>query len=123
MTLRDELLNDPSGIGYSSMTDLEAVTALNLANITKTRKSISGSELFGYTDASEYTALSDVQKQQWLALCGIDSVTKSAVPLIKSLFPNSSTTWANIIKTETISRAQELEFPKVKTYHVTEARA
>ena len=97
--IKAELAANPNT--YNGLSHAEVVALLKAISITNTRQSISGSELFGYTDASEYVALLDVQKQQWLGLCGIASVTKDAVPLIKDLFPQGSITWANIIKTET----------------------
>lgn len=87
---------------YSGMTDAEAAAALVAINNVEQRESISGSELFGYTDETEYNALTDAKKSQWLGICGIESVTKAAVPIIKDIFPNGTTTWGNIVKTETV---------------------
>ena len=97
--IKAELAANPAT--YDALSDAEVVPLLRAISITTTRESISGSELFGYTDATEYGALSASNKQQWLSLCGIDAITKDAVPLIKSLFPNGSVTWGNIVKTET----------------------
>ncbi len=108
---------------YVALTDQQVADELNAVDKTKARDSIPGSELFGYTNAAEYGNLTDAQKQQWLGLCGIDSVSKAAVPLIQSLFNGASTTWGNIIKTETRSRAGELGIPRVEVGHVTRARA
>lgn len=94
-----ELTDNPTP--YSGKTDAEIVVLLKAVSIVSTRNAIGGSELFGYTDATEYTALTAGKKQQWLGLCGIDLITKDAVPLIKDIFPSGSATWGNIIKTET----------------------
>ncbi len=120
--LLSEITNDPLSVGYSTMTDLQVSQSLNTVNRVLARESISGSELFGYTDAAEYTALTDGQKQQWLGLCGIDTVLKSAVPLIKSLFGNGTVTWGAIVKTETVSRAQELGLGSINEGDVKHAR-
>ena len=120
--LLDELTNDPLGRGYSGMSDLQVADSLNTANRLLGRKSISGPELFGYTEFTEYEILSDAKKDQWLGLCGIDTVTSNAVPLIKDIFPNGSTTWGNIVKTEIKTRAQELGFT-VNEGDVLQARA
>jgi len=120
--LKDEITNDPLSRGYSTMTDLEVATSLNTVDRVLQRSSISGSELFGYTVEAEYTALSNGLKQQWLSLCAIDIITKNAVPIIKSIFPNNTITWSNIVKTETVSRAQELGF-RVNEGDVIQARA
>jgi len=107
---------------YSGMTDAEVVAELNAVDKTRVRQNIAGSELFGYTDFTEYSALSDTQKQQWLGLCAIDSVSKDAVPIIKSLFLNGSVTWGAIVKTETVSRVEELGLGRVAENDITISR-
>lgn len=120
--LKNEILSDPLSIGYSGMTDKQVAEALNIVDRVLQRKSISGDELFGYTDVVEYASLSDAKKLQWLALCAIETVHRSAMPIIKTIFPSASTTWENIVKTETVTRAQELGLQKVRTGHVIEVR-
>lgn len=95
--IRAELDSDP--VTYGAMSDAEALAALLAISNTVQRESISGAEMFGYTDPTEYAALTDSQKQQWLGICGIDNLTKDAVPLVQSIFNNTTTTWANIVKT------------------------
>jgi len=107
---------------YGALTDQQVADSLNTQK-SVVRKSISGSELFSYTDAAEYGALSDLKKQQWLGLCGIDSITSAAVPLIKSLFPSNSVTWGAIVKTETVTRAQELGLSVISAEDIRIARA
>jgi len=105
------------------MSHQQAANEFNVVDKTTARLSISGSELFGYTDSAEYENLTDAQKQQWLSLCGIDSVTKDAVPLIKSLFASNSATWGNIVKTETKSRAEQLGLVFLSETDIQIARA
>ena len=120
--LKDEITNDPLTRGYSGMTDEELTVSLNTANIILPRESIPGSELFGYTDETEYLALASAQRVEWLTLCGIENIGRDAVPIVKSIFPSDTTTWENIVKTKTVSRAQELGLPKIKEGYVWEAR-
>lgn len=119
--IRDEL--DSNIPLYGAMTNAQVAAELNAVDKVQNRSQISGAELFGYTDETEYAALTDAQKTQWLALCAIDNVTTGAVPLVKSLFPQGTTTWANIVKTETVSRASQIGAGKVKEGYVAVARA
>jgi len=101
----------------------QAIADLFNANQSATpRKLIDGSELFGYTDETEYIALTDSQKSQWLSLCSIDAITAAAVPIIKNIFPANTTTWANIVKTEVQTRAEQLGIGFVEAPEITFAR-
>ena len=108
---------------YSAMTDADVVASMTAPGTPTPRESISGSELLGYTVAAEYTLLSDAQKQQWLGLCGVDTVTAAAVPLIKSLFNDASATWNAIVKTETKTRAETLGLGRLSDEDIRIARA
>lgn len=120
--LRAELDSNPTL--YAALTDQQVADELNAVDKVQTRTSISGSELFSYTDETEYNALADSKKSQWLSLCAIDSVTSSAVPIIKSIFPANTATWGNIVKTETVSRAaQEGLGGNIQENDITIARA
>ena len=99
---------------YNDKTDAEVVPLLKAIELTPNRTSISGSELFGYTDQTEYEALTDPEKQQWLGLCGIDTITKDAIPLIQSIVP---LTWAKVVKTDSI-----FPFARVNEGDVRKAR-
>lgn len=60
---------------YDGLNDEACAVYMRTTNITPTpRTSMSGTEIFALTDAGEYAALTDAAKQQWLALCAIDSV-------------------------------------------------
>ena len=127
MTLKTEVTTDPLGRGYSGMSDREVADDLNTVYRTRQRKTLSGSEIFNVTDDVEYTALTDVQKASWDALCAIDSIdTGSGVAKSREaeLFGPGKTTRANLIalKTDDISRATELEIPFVRVGHVQMAR-
>ena len=109
---------------YGAMSDAAVADALNVKDISQARKEISGEELFSYTDETEYLALTDAaKKSQWLSLCAIGKVTASAVPLIKDIFPNGTTTWGNIVKTENVSIADQEGLPEITEGLVNQARA
>jgi len=114
--IKKELADNPAT--YDSLSDAEVVPLLRAISIVSAREGISGSELFGYTDETEYNALTVEEKQQWLGLCGIDFVTKDAVPIIKSIFNGASNTWGNVVKTET-----KYPFANVNEGDITSARA
>ena len=124
--LSDELLNDPLGRGYSTMIDLEAVASLNAVDRNVNKISMTGSEILSQAEPLEYNVLTAEKKAQWLALCGVDSIDPfgSAVQVVIDIWGGGSATIINLqaSRVETMSRAQELGLPKVKTYHVTEAR-
>jgi len=105
LKLKNELLKSK----YSSATITQKRAALLLPR-SRARESIPGSELFGYTNEAEYVLLSDAKKQQWIGLGGHGSVSRTAVPIIKSIFPDTTTTWANIVKTENYTIASDLGF-------------
>jgi len=107
---------------YGALNDAAAAAQIN-SDDTRTRESISGSELFGYTDEAEYLALTDALKSQWLSLCAIDSVTSAAVPIIKSIFDTPTTTWASIVKQETKTFAQWEGFNNISKEDIRIARA
>ena len=125
--LRNELDTDPDGRGYSSMSDEAAAVDLNIERKAKNRRSMSGAEAYGLTDPTEYTALSDAAKSQWLSLCSIISVDPfgPAAQAVIDLFPLAGTTISNLqaARVETISRAVELGIGKVTSQHVIDARA
>lgn len=94
--IKDELA--ANSITYGSMTDAEVVAYMETNNAPIiTKESLSGHELFGVTVESEYNSLTAEKKQEWLGLCGIDVISKAATPLIKSIFPNTTDTWAAIV--------------------------
>jgi len=110
--LSDEITTDPEGLGYLVMTDLEAANAMNVVNRPRNRTSMTGSELLGYADAAEYNARTAEQKDNWLSLCGVDSIDPfgSAVQVVIDIWGGGSQTIANLqaARVEVISRAQEL---------------
>ena len=127
MSLIDEITNDPLTRGYAGMTDLDIAQSLNAADREVNRTSISGSELLGLADSTEYSNLTDIQRDNWLALCGVDSINPSgsAVQLVVSIWAGNPLTVAALqsARVELISRAQELGLGLINEGDVNHARA
>jgi len=111
---------------FGGLDDAAAAAKFNLSDISTTRDSLSGSEIFGATDETEYNALAtDDIRTRWLTLCGIDTITKDATPLIKSIFNNGTTTWTNIVAAATITEsiADQSSLPHIEVGYITRARS
>jgi len=128
--LSDELTNDPLAIGYAGMTDAQAKDSLNGLTRTRTRETVSGSEIFNAIDDTEYAALTDAQKTVIREICSIDLIDTSngiAKSEIGSIFAGAAGTATRpalqALKTESISRAQELGISQVNEGDITHARA
>jgi len=119
---------DTEAATYAALSNAEAATTLNTPSIVRIRSSMSGSEIFGATDATEFAGLAAADRQQWLALCAIDNINPAngtaAVQLTTSLFGGGSTTVTTLasLREETISPAQEQGFGSVKEDDVRIAR-
>ncbi len=123
--LRDELLNDPLGRNYSSMSDQQVADDLHLPNRTRNRTSMSGDEIFQQTDPAEYNALPDGgvnnstdDKSHWLSFCGkdiIDPFATANVQFVTLIFGSGSITVSNlnVSRVETITRVQELKLNNI----------
>lgn len=111
-TLNTELTTDPLGRGYAGMTDEQAAADLNTVYRTRDRAILTGAQIWEQTQPSEYNALTDAQKNQWIGFCGIsvhDPFGPSA-QFVLDLFGGGSTTVANLqtARVENISRGAEL---------------
>jgi len=110
--LKSEVLTDPLNRGYSGMSDQEIVDDLNTQYRTQNLTTISSSLLISATNATEYTALTDVKKSQWLSLCAIPNLDPfgPAVNIAINIWGAGSQTISNLqnIRTNNISRAMEL---------------
>lgn len=125
--LKTELTTDPLGRGYSGMTDEEAATDLNTDYRAGGVATVGGGDVLNATDEAEFDALTDAQKDRWLALCGVEDINVSsgvAKSLEADLFgPGTATRTALLVlKTRSITRADELNFPKMEEADVDYAR-
>lgn len=125
-SLNTELTTDPLGRGYSGMTDQEATDDLNTVYRTRNKTSVSGAELLSATNSTEYTALSDTKKSQWLSLCAIDNLDPfgTAANIAINIWGGGATTITNLqaLRVESVSRAVELFNTEVATGNVEYAR-
>lgn len=131
--LKAELDADPLGRGYAGMNGQQVVDDLNTAYRTRNRSSVSGDEVFNAADGAELSALASGAAgnqrkfQMFLALCGRDAVDPfgtANVSLIQEIFGGGSATVTalNALRTEQVSRAQELGFFDLAAWHVDAAR-
>lgn len=131
--LKDELTNDPLGRGYSGMTDEEAADDLNTIYATdprtRSRVSMSATEVLNAVDPSEYNALISADKDRLWQLLGIGDLNPFGVEatLMVNLFGAGSTTITTLkaARVESITRVQELPGVRapVKVGHIMVARA
>lgn len=104
-----------------------AAGELNAVNRTRTRATVAGSEILNATNDAEYGALTAVQKNDWLSLCGIESINTAsgvAKSMEADLFGAGTTTRANlaVVRSPASSRAVELGLGFIKVGYVEQAR-
>ena len=124
--LNQELINDPLVRGYSGMSDQEAADDLNIENRDRNVLSMSGSEVLQNVDATEYSVLTDGQKQVFWGLLGIAILDPWGVEadVMQDIF-GASTTITNLqaARVETVSRSVELGLGLIRESDIEKARA
>ena len=138
MNLRDELLNDPLNIGYLAMSDDECAASLNdpirqvIGQATRTdfirwaarHDSLNKLESdTGATKSISRAVLFMMQTDGVIDFTDPEIVAMMDALVTAGVFTQTEKDDLMALATKTVSRAQELGLPKVKTYHVTEARA
>ena len=127
--LRDELLSDPLGRSYSTMSDQEATDDLNTEYRSRNRTSMKSTEVFNAIDVSEFIALADGNRNTVMQIVGFGDINpfgKEADVFISIFGGGSETIIAlALARMEPISRAVELglRLIPVRRGHVEEARA
>jgi hypothetical protein len=127
--LKAELTADPLARGYASMTDTQAATSLNTANITRKRKIIPAWEVIEATVVAEWTALSAAEKQRYQTLTGAGDVNVQGVntrAAFGAMFAAGTQTRTNLLALENDtpwSRREQLGLPVVYDHHVAYARS
>lgn len=131
--IKSELDTDPLGVGYSGMTDGQVVVALNSTSSpygrTVVKASLNGASVFEATNSTEFDALTDAQRSEWLSLCAIESLDPAngtpAAATATRIFGGGSTTVANLqtLRSEVVGRGTELGFGNVNVGDVQNARA
>lgn len=93
--LAAEIINDPTTQGYTNDgNDAANLALINAQDIPVNRDSMTGAEVFEFTDSTEFQALTAEAKSQWLQLCGIDSLDPfgPAQQIAVQIFGGSSAT-------------------------------
>lgn len=98
---------------YAGMSDLAASVDLSNPTINRIKKSMNGWELLEAQDQTEYIALSDSKKSQWLSLTSMLKIDPQgqAVNVVTDIWGNGSTTISNLaaLRQEDVSKVTELE--------------
>ena len=111
--LKEEIVSDPLGRGYSGMTPQQIADSLNTINRTKSVQTVSGQDIFEAIVPTEFVALTADQKNLLYAIIGMDTIrvngTNTRTALL-SMFGVGTTTRANLaaLQTVPVSRAVEL---------------
>ena len=126
--LRTELTTDPLARGYAGMSDAQVITSLNTANRTITRSVIPSFEVVNAIVATEYAALTQVQRDAVQLVTGagnVDANNSNVRAIFQNVFGAGTTTRTNLLAlpTVSVSRATELGIGEVHTGDVAAARA
>lgn len=117
--IKDELAANPTT--YDSLSNADTAVAIRSVTKEVNRTSISGSELLGLAVSSEYASLTDIQRDNWLSLCGVDSINPfgSASNLVQNIWQGNPLTIAALVSARTETT---YPFANVKEGHIIEAR-
>ena len=126
-TLKDEVILDPIGRGYSGMSDQEVVDSLYTVDRPRNRTVMSGSKVLNAIVKAKYLALGDADKDRVWQLLHLGTLDPFGVEadLIVDIFGGGSSTVTALqsARVETISRLVELGLQVVRVGHVQLARA
>lgn len=127
VALQTELTVDPLTRGYAALSHEDAALDLNTVYRTRNRTSMTGSEIWENTDNTEFAALTDAKKSQWISFCGIASVDPfgPASAFVIYIFGGGSATVTTLAsaRVETVSRAVELLGAEVLVGDIEYARS
>jgi len=125
--MKVEILTDPLVRGYSAMTDLQVLADLRAATRSRNKTTMSGREVAAQVLNTEYDALSDAKKAQFLALIASGDLDPFglAVTVVKDVFGAGATTVSNLAaaRIETVSRLVELDLGSPGLGNIVEARS
>ena len=129
--IASEISNDPATMGYLGKTAAQITALMNDTSLrSRQRQSITGAELFNAVDDAEFDALTTAEKEavdRITCLSGDIDVRQGMRARVVTLrvFGAGTTTRSSFqaVAQETISRAQEMGWPKVKEGWVERALA
>ena len=127
MTLKSELVTDPANLGYAVLDDQAAANVLNVRDRSYVPDSITGAQLIGVIDATEFAGLSAADKvfvQMAVSSGGELDTSAGSLTLaqLRAIFAVGSPTRANLLATFKRSRAEELGLGVVTRRDVAIAR-
>jgi hypothetical protein len=126
--LKAELLAGHPVTGAYDANNSTAAAQLNAVNRERNLSSITGDQIFEATDTTQFAALTDTERNQWLAFCGrseLDPFGSANVAFVTFIFGGGSATLTNLaaLRKESVSRADELNLGRIGAGIVGEARA
>lgn len=126
--ITEELVAGHPVTGAYSADAQTAAEQFNALNISGTKPNIEGSTMWAATSTTEFGALSNEKKAEWLAFCGIEShdpVNNGlAHRFVNYIFGGGSETLQELafIRSTSVSRAAQLGLKELKRSHIQVAR-
>lgn len=126
--LKNELLNDPEGLGYSGKTAQQKADLLNGLTQTMERIIIPTWEILEATVQSEWSALTAAEKQRYQTFVSVGSLNVKGTNVraaFAAMFGAGTQTRANLLalQNEVVSRAQVLGLGFITSQNVIDAEA
>ena len=125
-SLFTEVLTDPEGLGYSTMTAEEVVASIKTKNRSRDILIMSASKVVNAINEDEWNALTDAQRQEIWNVLHIGDLNPHGVEarIFISVFGAASETITalKLLRVEMISRETEENLGDVKVGHVQEGR-
>ena len=127
VALKAELDAGHPDTGAYNVDDALAAAELNTVNRTRPRGSMNGDEIFAATDNAEFIGLTDHKQQLWVSFTSKDIINAydaTNIDFLDYIFGAGSTTKTVLagLRTEAISRANEIGIGEVDEWKVEYAR-
>lgn len=110
--LKDEIANDPAGLGYAGKTPQEIADLLNIKNVDRDKTSLAGTEILEACEESALLALSGEKATRVWGILGLPNVDPFGIAekIFIDAFGRSSVTITNLaaLRVEQISRAESV---------------
>ena len=125
-TIATELTDDLLARGYAGMSDAAAAEDLNTVYRTRTRATVTATEVYQAIDQAEWAGLTAAQQTEIWNILHLGTFTPGGREQSRfvAIFGGGSDTITALagVKNEDISRAEELGVPDVRVGEVIEAR-
>lgn len=113
---------------FGPLSDQEVADYMNNTLVNPVSATISGGQIWNATVFSEFNSLTNANKQEWLAFCGIESVNPfgPAVEFVMDKFDNTTQTFSNLVALRNslrVTYAVRHGIGKVRVDYVNKARA